>query len=73
VEWSKTEKRTFLRHRVELRLASLYLETRDYSAALPLISECAPVGTRSRERSPLKHTLALSRRALTARRAQPVD
>ena len=38
--WTRTEKRTFLRHRVELRLASLYLETSDYTAALPLISEC---------------------------------
>ena len=42
VEWTRQEKRTFLRHRVELRLAALYLETLDYAAALPLISECAP-------------------------------
>jgi 26S proteasome regulatory subunit N6 len=44
VEWTKAEKRTFLRHRVELRLASLYLDTRDYSSALPLISACVPAG-----------------------------
>lgn len=37
VEWAKTEKRTFLRQRIELRLASLYLETKDYAAALALI------------------------------------
>ena len=42
VEWTRQEKRTFLRHRVELRLAALYLETLDYAAALALISECAP-------------------------------
>ncbi len=40
MEWTRQEKRTFLRHRVELRLAALYLETLDYTAALPLISEC---------------------------------
>ncbi len=26
VEWARTEKRTFLRQRIELRLASLYLQ-----------------------------------------------
>jgi 26S proteasome regulatory subunit N6 len=43
VEWTRQEKRTFLRHRVELRLASLYLETLDYTSALPLISACVPL------------------------------
>jgi 26S proteasome regulatory subunit N6 len=38
VEWAKTEKRTFLRQRIEARLANLYLETRDFTAALALIS-----------------------------------
>ncbi|KAG2500499.1 hypothetical protein HYH03_001277 [Edaphochlamys debaryana] len=38
VEWAKTEKRTFLRQRIELRLASLYLQVKDYPAALALIS-----------------------------------
>jgi len=38
VEWAKTEKRTFLRQRIEARLANLYLETRDFAAALALIS-----------------------------------
>ena len=38
VEWAKAEKRTFLRQRIEARLANLYLETRDYAAALALIS-----------------------------------
>ena len=38
VEWARTEKRTFLRQRIEARLANLYLDTRDYTAALTLIS-----------------------------------
>lgn len=38
VEWAKSEKRTFLRQRIEARLANLYLDTKDYSAALSLIS-----------------------------------
>jgi 26S proteasome regulatory subunit N6 len=37
VEWAKAEKRTFLRQRIELRLASLYLELKDYKPALALI------------------------------------
>lgn len=37
VEFAKTEKRTFLRQRIELRLASLYLDTQDFQAALALI------------------------------------
>lgn len=37
VEWAKNEKRTFLRQRIELRLATLYLETKDYKASLDLI------------------------------------
>ena len=42
VEWTKSEKRTFLRHRVELRLASLYVDTQEYTAALALIASCVP-------------------------------
>lgn len=38
VEWAKTEKRTFLRQRIEARLANLYLGMKDYSSALSLIS-----------------------------------
>jgi 26S proteasome regulatory subunit N6 len=38
VEWAKTEKRTFLRQRIEARLANLYLSMKDYSSALSLIS-----------------------------------
>lgn len=38
VEWAKTEKRTFLRQRIEARLANLYLGSKDFSAALALIS-----------------------------------
>ena len=37
VEWAKSEKRTFLRQRIELRLASLHLDIMDYPAALALI------------------------------------
>jgi 26S proteasome regulatory subunit N6 len=37
VEWARNEKRTFLRQRIELRLASLYVDTKDYAAALALI------------------------------------
>ena len=38
VEWAKSEKRTFLRQRIEARLANLYLGSKDFSAALALIS-----------------------------------
>ena len=37
VAWAREEKRTFLRHRVELRLAALFLELRRYPEALKLI------------------------------------
>jgi 26S proteasome regulatory subunit N6 len=39
VEWARSEKRTFLRQRIEARLANLLLEQRDYSGALALISK----------------------------------
>ncbi|KAF5830452.1 26S proteasome regulatory subunit [Dunaliella salina] len=38
VEWAKVEKRAFLRQRIELRLASLYLDNKDFQASLALIS-----------------------------------
>eukprot|EP00897_Mesotaenium_endlicherianum_P003189 jgi/Mesen1/2899/ME000175S02052 len=38
VEWTRKEKRTFLRQRVEARLASLLMETKDYQSALTLIN-----------------------------------
>lgn len=38
MEWARTEKRTFLRQRIELRLASLYLESKNFQDALTLIS-----------------------------------
>ncbi|XP_004987378.1 26S proteasome non-ATPase regulatory subunit 11 homolog, partial [Setaria italica] len=38
VEWTRTEKRTFLRQRVEARLAALLLENQDYTEALTLLS-----------------------------------
>jgi 26S proteasome regulatory subunit N6 len=37
VEWARTEKRTFLRQRIELRLAALYLELQDYPTALGIL------------------------------------
>jgi hypothetical protein len=36
--WATSEKRTFLRQRIDLRLAALYLATLDYPAALALIA-----------------------------------
>ena len=39
MEWARSEKRTFLRQRIEARLANLLLEQRDYSGALALISK----------------------------------
>ena len=38
MEWARREKRTFLRQRIEARLANLYLGGREYAAALALIS-----------------------------------
>ena len=37
VEWAKTEKRTFLRQRIELRLASLALDTKNFADSLSII------------------------------------
>ncbi|KAM1960728.1 hypothetical protein FF2_020778 [Malus domestica] len=38
VQWTRDEKRTFLRQRVEARLASLLMESKEYSEALTLLS-----------------------------------
>lgn len=38
VEWTRLEKRTFLRQRVEARLAALLMEEKEYSEALSLLS-----------------------------------
>ncbi|URE35181.1 26S proteasome non-atpase regulatory subunit [Musa troglodytarum] len=38
VEWTRAEKRTFLRQRVEARLAALLMENKEYSEALTLLS-----------------------------------
>lgn len=37
VEWAIAEKRTFLRQRIQLRLASLYLDTAEYQEALKIV------------------------------------
>mmetsp|Transcript_19453 Transcript_19453/g.23274 ORF Transcript_19453/g.23274 Transcript_19453/m.23274 type:complete len:422 (+) Transcript_19453:114-1379(+) len=37
VQWAREEKRSFLRQRIEVRLGALYLETRDFPAAIALI------------------------------------
>ena len=39
VQWAQSEKRTFLRQRIEIRLATLYLETKEYTAAISLIGK----------------------------------
>ena len=39
VEWAKTEKRTFLRQRIELRLASLALDTKNFADSLSIIGK----------------------------------
>ncbi|KDD74017.1 hypothetical protein H632_c1648p0, partial [Helicosporidium sp. ATCC 50920] len=38
IEWASSEKRTFLRQRLELRLASLYVESGEYPRAAPMVS-----------------------------------
>lgn len=37
VEWAIAEKRTFLRQRIQLRLASLYLDTAEYQDSLKIV------------------------------------
>mmetsp|Transcript_29014 Transcript_29014/g.71122 ORF Transcript_29014/g.71122 Transcript_29014/m.71122 type:complete len:435 (-) Transcript_29014:122-1426(-) len=39
IEWCRSEKRTFLRHRVQCKLANMYYEAKDFTAALALVSE----------------------------------
>lgn len=39
IDWAKEEKRTFLRHSLEIRLVALYYDTKKYSEALKLIAE----------------------------------
>lgn len=39
VAWATAEKRTFLRQRIEIRLAQLHMDLKDYPAALQLISK----------------------------------
>ena len=41
VDWARRERRTFLRHRVELRLATLHLQMRDYPEALRVVGSLA--------------------------------
>jgi 26S proteasome regulatory subunit N6 len=38
IRWARETERNFLRHRIESRLASLYLETRRYPEALEIIT-----------------------------------
>jgi 26S proteasome regulatory subunit N6 len=40
VAWAKAEKRAFLRQRIELRLAALFTESKQFQGALELISTC---------------------------------
>ncbi|KAM7464483.1 hypothetical protein LguiA_032604 [Lonicera macranthoides] len=39
VRWTRAEKRTFLRQRIEAKLAALLMESKEYSEALSLLSE----------------------------------
>ncbi|KAH7290888.1 hypothetical protein KP509_30G068200 [Ceratopteris richardii] len=39
VEWTRSEKRTFLRQRVEARLAALLMENKEYAEALTLLTD----------------------------------
>ena len=65
VEWARGEKRTFLRQRIEARLATLYLGAKDYPAALALISrllvEARPV--LEPKATPIRRTWGLPGRA----------
>eukprot|EP00003_Mantamonas_plastica_P011835 TRINITY_DN217_c0_g1_i7.p1 TRINITY_DN217_c0_g1~~TRINITY_DN217_c0_g1_i7.p1 ORF type:complete len:285 (+),score=89.97 TRINITY_DN217_c0_g1_i7:302-1156(+) len=38
IEWAKTEKRKYLRQRIEARLTALYLESKEYTKSLELLS-----------------------------------
>ncbi|CAH8373281.1 unnamed protein product [Eruca vesicaria subsp. sativa] len=46
VEWTRAEKRTFLRQRVEARLAALLMENKEYVEALALLSGLVKEGRR---------------------------
>lgn len=37
IEWARSEKRSFLRQRIEMRLAALMMETGEYHPALQLV------------------------------------
>jgi hypothetical protein len=39
IEWCKQEKRSFLRHRIQAKLAAMYFETRDFTRAMALTEE----------------------------------
>jgi 26S proteasome regulatory subunit N6 len=39
IEWCKQEKRTFLRHRIQAKLAAMYFENRDFTRAMALTDE----------------------------------
>lgn len=39
IEWCKQEKRTFLRHRIQTKLAAMYFENRDFTRAMALTDE----------------------------------
>ena len=70
VEWARAEKRTFLRQRIEARLAMLHLGAKDYPAALALISRLLTEARRrtAPARSPAGPTCAWLQKALRALR-----
>ncbi|KAL3155551.1 26S proteasome regulatory subunit rpn6 [Trebouxia sp. C0009 RCD-2024] len=71
VQWAQAEKRTFLRQRIEVRLATLYLETRDYTAAISLIGKLLTEVKRLDDKLLLVDIHLLESRVHTALRNSP--
>ena len=70
-EWSAAEKRTFLRQRVETRLAALHLEARDFQPALALITSLLSEVKRLDDKNQLVEIHLLESRAHRALRNMP--
>uniref|UniRef100_A0A7R9Y4Q5 PCI domain-containing protein n=1 Tax=Prasinoderma coloniale TaxID=156133 RepID=A0A7R9Y4Q5_9VIRI len=70
-EWSSAEKRTFLRQRVETRLASLQLDAKDYQPALALLTSLLTEVKRLDDKAQLVEIHLLESRAHLALRNMP--